>query len=86
MVIMRVLVEELLCQAVTGRILVLKCSLSDAHGLLWLCPIVPGMKCHCFLRTQLQLRLPGTGEPPGVAARGPGVCVCAELRLEDKTS
>jgi hypothetical protein len=86
MVIMCVPVGELLCQAVTGRILVLKCSLSDAHGLLWLCPIMPGMKCHCFPRARLQLRLPGTGEPPGVAAGGPGVCVCAEPRLEDKTS
>jgi hypothetical protein len=34
MVIMCVLVEELLCQAVTGWILVLKCLLSCARGRL----------------------------------------------------
>jgi hypothetical protein len=47
MVIRRVLVEELLCQAVTGQIPVLECLLSGAHGYLWLSPIMPGIKWCC---------------------------------------
>jgi hypothetical protein len=46
-------VEELLYQAVMDRIPVLKCSLLDARGLLWLRPVMPDIKCHRFLRTRL---------------------------------
>jgi hypothetical protein len=35
---------------------VLECPLLGVHGLLWLCPIMPCIKCHCFLRTRLQGR------------------------------
>jgi hypothetical protein len=44
MAIMCVLVEELLCQAVTMWFLVLECMLSLAHGRLCLCPIISGIK------------------------------------------
>jgi hypothetical protein len=53
MVIMCVPVRELLCQAVTGQIPVLECPLPDACGLVWLCPVMPGIKCHHFPRTRL---------------------------------
>jgi hypothetical protein len=74
MVIMHVPVGELLCQAVTGWIPVLKCPLAGACGLLWLCPIMPDIKCHRFPRIRLQWRLPGTGEPPGMATGVRGLC------------
>jgi hypothetical protein len=32
------------------------------------------IKCRHFLRTQLQWRLPGSGESLGVATEGLGVC------------
>jgi hypothetical protein len=67
-------VGELLYQPVMGQIPILECSLSDARGLLWLRSVTPGIKCHHFLKIWLQWRLPGTGEPPSVVARGPGVC------------
>jgi hypothetical protein len=44
MVIMRVLVEELLCQAVMGLILVLECLLSGARGHMWLRLVMPDNK------------------------------------------
>jgi hypothetical protein len=53
MAIMRVPVEELLYQAPTGWISVLKYLLSGACGCLWPCPIVPSIKCRCFPRTRL---------------------------------
>jgi hypothetical protein len=48
MAIMRVHVKELLCQALTGQIPILKCPLSGAHGRLWLPPVMSGIKWHCF--------------------------------------
>jgi hypothetical protein len=51
MMIMCVFVEELLCQAVMGQILVLKYLLSGMRGHLWPCPIVPGTKYYRFPRT-----------------------------------
>jgi hypothetical protein len=53
MVIMCVLVEDLICQVVTGRISVLKYLMSGARGRQWPCPVVPGIKCRFFLRTRL---------------------------------
>jgi hypothetical protein len=66
MAILRVLMEELLCQVVTGWVLVLRC--------LWLCPVMPDIKWHWFPRTQLHWHLPGTEKPPDAATRGPGLC------------
>jgi hypothetical protein len=63
MTIMHILVEELLCQAVTGQILLLESLLSGACGCLRLCPFKPDIKCRCFQRTRLQGNLPGTREP-----------------------
>jgi hypothetical protein len=74
MTIMLVLMEELLCQTVMGLIPVLECLLLGACGCLWLCPVMPGIKWRCFLRTRLQGHLPGTGEPSGMAIGGLGVC------------
>jgi hypothetical protein len=45
MAILCAAVEELLCQAAMGCILVLKYLLSAVHGRLGSCPIVPGIKC-----------------------------------------
>jgi hypothetical protein len=81
MAIMCVSVGELQRQAVMGWISILECPLSYVSGLLWLRPIMPGIKCHTFPRTQHLWRLPGTGEPLGVAVGG---WVCAELGLENK--
>jgi hypothetical protein len=44
MTIMRVLVEELLCQAVMGQIPALECLLLGACGRLWLCLVLSGIK------------------------------------------
>jgi hypothetical protein len=44
MTIMHVLVVELLCQAITGRIPILKCLLSGARGHLWLRSVMSGIK------------------------------------------
>jgi hypothetical protein len=63
MAIMRVPVEELLHQVAMGRILVLKYLQSGVHGHLWPCPVIPGIKYLCFLRTRLHWRLPGTESP-----------------------
>jgi hypothetical protein len=54
MVIICVLIDELLCQAVTEQISVLECLLSSACGCLWLCPIIPGVKWRYFSRTRLR--------------------------------
>jgi hypothetical protein len=54
MMIMRVSVVELLCQAATGRLLVLKYLLLGVCGRLWQCVVMPDIKCHCFLRSWLQ--------------------------------
>jgi hypothetical protein len=72
MMIMRVFMKELLYQAVMRQAPVLECMLSGARGNLRLCPIMSGMKWHCFLRAPLQWRIPGTVKPPGVAVRGLG--------------
>jgi hypothetical protein len=53
MLIMRAPVVELLCQAGIGWIPVLKWLLLGARGCLWSCPVVLGIKCHCFPTTQL---------------------------------
>jgi DMSO/TMAO reductase YedYZ heme-binding membrane subunit len=50
MVIMRILVEELLYQAVMRRIPVLECLLSGSHRCLWLRPILPSIKWHRYPR------------------------------------
>jgi hypothetical protein len=81
MAIMCVPVGELQRQAVMGWISILECPLSYVSGLLWLHPIMPGIKCHTFPRTQHLWCLPGTGEPLGVAVGG---WVCVELGLENK--
>jgi hypothetical protein len=60
-VIMQILVEELLCQAVMGHISVLQCLLSGAMASL--------SKENGSLATCLVL-----GIPPGVATAGPGAC------------
>jgi hypothetical protein len=44
MEIMRVLMEELLCQVVTGQALVLECLLSSSRGRLWLRRVMSGIK------------------------------------------
>jgi hypothetical protein len=67
MPIMRVPMVELLCQAVMGWIPALKYLLSGARGHLWPHPVVPDIKCHRFLRSQLWwclsiLKAPGDGE------------------------
>jgi hypothetical protein len=43
MVMMRVPVMVLLCQAVMGRVLVLEWPLSGVRGCLWLYPILSGI-------------------------------------------
>jgi hypothetical protein len=48
-----VLMEELLCHAVMGHILVLECLLSGARVCLWLRPVMSGIKWCCFLMIQL---------------------------------
>jgi hypothetical protein len=53
MAIMHVPVKGLLCQVMMGQILVLEHLLSGAHEHLWPCPIMPGIKRLCFLRTRL---------------------------------
>jgi hypothetical protein len=74
MAIKRVLMVELLCQAVTGWIPVLECPLSGACGCLWLRPIMSGIKWRSFPRIQLQCRLPSIEKALGHGWRGPG-CV-----------
>jgi hypothetical protein len=83
MTIMHILVEELLCQAVAGQILLLESLLSGACGCLRLCPFKPDIKCHCFQRTRLQGNLPGTREPQAWPL---GARVYAEPGCEDKAS
>jgi hypothetical protein len=51
--IMHVLMEELLCQEVMGRIPILESLFLGARGHLWLCPIMPSIKSGCFPRIQL---------------------------------
>jgi hypothetical protein len=81
MVIMHILVRELLCQAVTGWIPVLECPILWHVWLLWLCPVMSGIKCCHLPRTRLKCRLPGTGEPRGVDTRGPGCVLSQGLRI-----
>jgi hypothetical protein len=63
MKIIRVLVEELLCQTVMGRIPILMSLLPGARGCLWPHPIVPDIKCRYFQRTRLPWCLPDTKSP-----------------------
>jgi hypothetical protein len=51
MTIMRVLLVKSLCEAVMGRILLLKCLLPGACGCMWLRPAMPGIKWRYFPRT-----------------------------------
>jgi hypothetical protein len=44
MTFMRVLMVESLCQAAMGWISALKCLLLGAHGSLWLCIVLCGIK------------------------------------------
>jgi hypothetical protein len=53
MMIMRVPVEELLCLAATGQILVPKYLLSGVHGRLWTCPVMSSIICRRFPRARL---------------------------------
>jgi hypothetical protein len=78
MMIMRVLVKDVLCQALMRWIPVLELPLSGVRGRLWLRHVMPGIKWRCFLRTRLHLRLPGTRKPPGVTIRGPE-CVLSRV-------
>jgi hypothetical protein len=74
--IMHVPVVELLCQATTGRIPILKYLLSGVCGRMWPYHVMPGIRYHCFPRNQLQWCLPGTKSPrePGcVHNRGGGM-------------
>jgi hypothetical protein len=82
--IMRVLMVDLLCQAVTGRIPTLECMLLGARGCLWVRPIMAGIKCHCFSRTHLQWHLPGTERTLGCNCRGGQVR--ADPGREDKAN
>jgi hypothetical protein len=72
MTIIHVLMEELLCQAVMGWILVLECPQSDACGCLWLRLVQSDIKLCCFPRTQLQGRLPSAEKPSERDCWGPG--------------
>jgi hypothetical protein len=74
MAIMRVHVEELLCQATTGWIVVLECLLLGVCGPLWLCSFMLDIKYCCFSRTRLPGHLPITREPQGVAVGGSSLC------------
>jgi hypothetical protein len=51
MVIMYVLMEELLYQAVMGRIVILECELSSVRGCMWLRLILHDIKWHRYSRT-----------------------------------
>jgi hypothetical protein len=73
MAIMRVPVVELLCQAAMGNISILKYLLSDVHGCLWPCPIMPIIKYCRFPRTRVLWCLPVLGKPPGMTAGGLGM-------------
>jgi hypothetical protein len=70
MVIMHVPMVELLCQAMKGRIPIIKYLISGPRGRLWPHLVVPCIKCYRFLRSRLTWCLPGTGKPLGVTARG----------------
>jgi hypothetical protein len=74
MSIMRVLMVELLCPMVAGRIPVLECLLLGACGCLWLRPVLFGIKWPRCLRSGLWGHLPGTGNSQSWPPRGPGVC------------
>jgi hypothetical protein len=63
MTIMCVCMVELLCQAPTGWILVLKYLLSGVCGHMWQHPVVADIKYHRFLRSWLPWCLPGTESP-----------------------
>jgi hypothetical protein len=73
MTIMHVAVEELLHQAATGWIPVLKYLLSGACGHLWPCPVMPDIKCRSFPKTRLQWCLPGIESPLHLPSRGGGM-------------
>jgi hypothetical protein len=72
MMIMRVRLVDLLCQAVMGQTLVLKYLVIGVRGCLWLCPIMTTFKSCYFTRSRPQWCLLGTREPLGMTARGLG--------------
>jgi hypothetical protein len=49
-------------------------SLSDAREHMWLYHVMPSIKWHCFLMSQLQWGLPDTERTPRYGHRGPSVC------------
>jgi hypothetical protein len=65
---------KLLCQAVMGRVLILKYLLPDTRERLRLHPVMSDIKLCCFLSTGLQWRFPGIGKPAGVTTGRPGAC------------
>jgi hypothetical protein len=74
MTFMHVLVVELLCQAVMGRISALECLLSSTRGSQWLHLVLFGIKWSRYLRTSALRLLARYRTPPGVAIGGPGAC------------
>jgi hypothetical protein len=74
MAIIRVLVVELLCQAVTGWVPVLECVLPDACGHERLHPVLSGIKWPRFPRISALGPLSQYWEPLGVATVGPSAC------------
>jgi hypothetical protein len=65
---------KLLCQAMMGRVLVLKYLLSGTRERLQLRPVMSDIKLCYFLSTGLQWRFPGIGKPAGVTTGRPGAC------------
>jgi hypothetical protein len=74
MAIMCALAVVLLCQVVTGRVLVLEGLLPGTRGQRRLRPFLSGIKCPHFLKTRTLELVARYWEPPGVAAGGPRVC------------
>jgi hypothetical protein len=72
MMIMRVRLVELLCQAAMGQTQVLKYLVIGARGCLWLCPIMLAFKWCYFTRSQPLWCLLGIREPLGMTTGGPG--------------
>jgi hypothetical protein len=80
MTIMYVHVDELLSQAVTGHIPVLKYLLPGVCGCLWPCPVMSDIKCCRFPTSRLQWRFPIL-KAPGCGCRGPGCVPSRRMRI-----
>jgi hypothetical protein len=50
MMIMRIFVVELLCEAVMGWIPALECLLPGTRGCMWLCLVLSGIKWPRYMR------------------------------------